>query len=83
MTRRGIPFLVLLSLLVLAACTPAPPVISDLSIAPNPNPTVPLAARIQLVTDLPSRITVEIEDGADVRSLTPGENANGVFDRFI
>jgi len=55
--------------LVNLACAPAVPVISDLELEQGPNPSVPLAATIRLSTDLPTRVTLEIEDDESVSSI--------------
>lgn len=60
---------VLAACLVPLGCTPAAPVIGDLELVPNPNPSVPLAATIRLTTDLPARITLEIEDDESLKSI--------------
>ncbi len=55
------------------AADTVPPRISDVSIAQNPNPTVPLAAILTLSTDEPARITLLLDDGQRSWSVTPSE----------
>ncbi len=72
---------VVLSCIAIVACdrTPSvaadtvPPRISDVSIAQNPNPTVPLAAILRLSTDEPARITLLLDDGQRSWSVTPSD----------
>lgn len=40
-----------------------PPVISHIALEPNDNPAAPLAAKLDIETDEPTRITFEIDDG--------------------
>ena len=56
-----------------AAVDTVAPRISDVSIANNPNPTVPLAAILRLTTDEPARITLLLDDGERSWSVTPSD----------
>ena len=56
-----------------AAVDTGAPHISDVSIANNPNPTVPLAAIFRLTTDEPARITLLLDDGERSWSVTPSD----------
>jgi len=67
--RRIFFTIAITSTLVNLACAPATPVISDLELQQNPNPSVPLAATIHLSTDLPTRITLEIGDDESTKSI--------------
>src|SRR5256885_4985667 len=57
-------------LLLAAACNnssstppaPSPVITSDASLAPNPNAYVPLAAVLQVTTDVPTRVELDISD---------------------
>lgn len=49
------------------------PVLSDVSLMPNPNPTVPLAAILSLATDRPAQLTINFDDGERRWSVTPGD----------
>ena len=55
-----------LSLVIATACGDrTPPVIHELTIAPNPNPAAPLAAILSLRADEPVRVRLRIKDGSD------------------
>jgi len=41
------------------------------SVAPNPNPAVPLAALVTLETDVPAEVTLHLDDGQHSLDLTP------------
>ena len=49
------------------------PVLSDVSLAPNPNPTVPQAAILSLATDRPAQLTINFDDGERRWSVTPND----------
>jgi arylsulfate sulfotransferase len=49
----------------------AGPAVSDINLAPNPNPAVPLAAILSLTTDEPSRVTLGFYDGNNSWTVTP------------
>ncbi len=51
----------------------AGPVLSNVSLIGNPNPTVPLAAILSLTTDEPSELTLNINDGDRSWSVTPDD----------
>jgi len=51
----------------------AGPVLSNVSLIGNPNPTVPLAAILSLTTDEPSELTLNINDGDRSWSVTPND----------
>ena len=51
----------------------AGPALSDVSLAPNPNPTVPLAAILSLATDRPAQLTINFDDGERRWSVTPSD----------
>ncbi len=59
------------------AATPAAdmagPVLSNVSLIGNPNPTVPLAAILSLTTNEPSELTLNINDGDRSWSVTPND----------
>lgn len=57
--------------LVLAACDQSPPQVSAVSLARNPNPSVPLAAILSVATDEPATLTINIDDGERQWSLPP------------
>ncbi|HJP36662.1 MAG TPA: aryl-sulfate sulfotransferase, partial [Gammaproteobacteria bacterium] len=49
------------------------PALSNVSLVPNPNPTVPLAAILSITTDEPAGLTLNINDGERSWSVTPNE----------
>ena len=51
----------------------AGPVLSNVSLIGNPNPTVPLAAILSLMTDEPAELTLNINDGDRSWSVTPDD----------
>jgi arylsulfate sulfotransferase len=51
----------------------AGPVLSNVSLIGNPNPTVPLAAILSLTTDEPAELTLNINDGDRSWSVTPDD----------
>jgi len=51
----------------------AGPVLSNVSLIGNPNPTVPLAAILSLTTDEPAELTLNINDGDRSWSVTPSD----------
>jgi arylsulfate sulfotransferase len=51
----------------------AGPVLSNVSLVGNPNPTVPLAAILSLTTDEPAELTLNINDGDRSWSVTPND----------
>ncbi len=50
-----------------------PPVISEVILNRNPNPTVPLAALLSVSTDEPSELTVRIDDGEQTWDATSSD----------
>ena len=68
---NSVTAIVALSCIAIVGCdrTPSaaedstPPQISDASVSENPNPTVPLAAVLNLTTDEPAQVTLRIDDG--------------------
>ncbi len=56
--------------LVATACS-GPPVASDVSLEPNPNPRAPLAGILRLATDQPATVKLAINDGERVREVEP------------
>jgi hypothetical protein len=63
----------ILAALTLAACDRSGPALSDVSLAANPNPTVPLAAILSVATDEAATLTVGIDDGERQWSVSPSE----------
>ena len=54
------------TMLFLVGCVSSdidPPLLCDVALSPNPNPAVPLAAVLSLVTNEPTQVTVRIDDG--------------------
>lgn len=49
------------------------PVLSNVSLVPNPNPTVPLAAVLSLSSDEPAQLTINFNDGERSWSVTPDD----------
>ena len=56
-----------------AAGATAGPVLSNVSLVQNPNPTVPQAAVLSLMTDEPARLTINFNDGERSWSVTPDD----------
>ena len=52
---------------------PAGPSIGSVALEGNPNPAVPLAAILSVTTDVPTRLTVNMDDGERAWSVTPSE----------
>ena len=50
------------------------PVLSDVSVVGNPNPTVPLAAILKATTDEPASLTINFDDGEKSWSVTPSQD---------
>jgi arylsulfate sulfotransferase len=51
---------------------PTPPaIVTGPTLMPNPNPEVPLAAMVELETDVPTEATLTLDDGTKVWSVTP------------
>jgi hypothetical protein len=83
MTRKFLPRLTValaISPLLLVGCDTAPPgvdmtgpMLSDVSLVGNPNPTVPLAAILRVTTDEPTELTLNINDGEWNWSVTPSD----------
>jgi arylsulfate sulfotransferase len=48
-----------------------PEILQGPDIAPNPNPQVPLAAIVTLVTDEPAWVTLHVSDGVNAWNVTP------------
>ncbi len=73
--------IVILSCITIAACDREPastadtsgPIISDVALSGNPNPTAPLAAILALTTDEPAQLTLLMDDGERSWSVTPNE----------
>lgn len=61
--------------LLLSACDRSPPSVIDIGLAPNPNPTVPLAAILTVATDEPATLEISIDDGDRQWSMTPSDGA--------
>ena len=57
--------------LTLTGCDSSGPVLSDVSLVGNPNPTVPLAAILTLSTDEQATLTIDIDDGERQWSVRP------------
>ncbi len=72
-------FLALLAF-VLTACDSSPPVISDIGLERNPNPTVPLAAILSVAIDEPAALMINIDDGERQWSLTPSEELSATHE---
>ena len=49
------------------------PAIEGVTLIGNPNPTVPLAAILSVATDVPTRLTLNVDDGERSWSVTPEE----------
>ena len=49
------------------------PVLSNIDLVGNPNPTVPLAAILSMTTDEPTKLTLNINDGERSWSVTPSD----------
>ena len=49
------------------------PTLSNVTLVGNPNPTVPLAAILRATTDVPTRLTLNIDDGENNWSVTPSD----------
>ncbi|MCZ0953957.1 MAG: aryl-sulfate sulfotransferase N-terminal domain-containing protein, partial [Rhodospirillaceae bacterium] len=49
------------------------PSVESVTLSANPNPTVPLAAILTVTTDVPTRLTINFEDGERSWSVTPSE----------
>ena len=49
------------------------PSVESATLVGNPNPTVPLAAILSVTTDVPTRLTINIDDGERSWSVTPDE----------
>jgi len=49
------------------------PMLSNVTLVGNPNPTVPLAAILSATTDVPTRLTLNIDDGENSWSVTPSD----------
>ena len=47
------------------------PSVESVTLMGNPNPTVPLAAILSVATDVPTRLTINIDDGERSWSVTP------------
>ena len=47
------------------------PSVESVTLVGNPNPTVPLAAILSVATDVPTRLTINIDDGERSWSVTP------------
>ena len=64
--RRRIRELVALLAVVplLAACVSSPPIIRGIELDRRPSATVPLAAQLTFVTDRPTSVVLEIDDGS-------------------
>jgi hypothetical protein len=63
--------LLLPSALVIASCAETGPSITNLDIDPDVSETVPLAARVELETDRPTRVSFEVSDGTDTWTIDP------------
>ena len=50
----------------------ADPVVSNVSLVPNPNPAVPLAAILSLTTDVPTSVILGFDDGSSSWTANPG-----------
>ena len=87
MIHSNSPFLavaLVISPLLLLGCqseTAAPPagdtagpVLSDVSLVGNPNPTVPLAAILKVTSDEPATLTINFNDGERSWNVTPSED---------
>ena len=55
------------------AADPAGPSVSNVTLVPNPNPTVPMAAILSVTTDVPTRLSLNFDDGQRTWSETPSE----------
>jgi arylsulfate sulfotransferase len=58
--------------LALIGCDRSGPVLSDVSLVGNPNPTVPLVAILSVSTDEAATLTINIDDGERQLSIVPG-----------
>ncbi|MDG2089106.1 MAG: aryl-sulfate sulfotransferase [Arenicellaceae bacterium] len=56
------------------AADTAGPVVSDLSLVQNPNPTVPLAAVLSFTTDEPASVVLRFDDGSKAWSHSMGSD---------
>ncbi len=50
---------------------PPPVIVSGPILVPNPNAAVPLAATVELATDVPTKVTLTLDDGSKIWSVTP------------
>jgi len=57
--------------LTVTACDRSGPVLTDVSLISNPNPTVPLAAILSVAADEAATLTINIDDGERQWSVTP------------
>ena len=71
--RAAVPAL---SLIMLLGCGDRrAPSLESIGLVPNDNPAAPLAAKLTLTTDEPTRIAFEVDDGERQWTVTPSENA--------
>ena len=68
---RSLPPLLLLLAGALAVSCAGPPVASDVTLTPNPNPDAPLAGILSFTSDRPVVPTLVIEDGEHREDVTP------------
>lgn len=69
--------------LALTGCDRSGPVLSDVSLVGNPNPTVPLVAILTVSTDEAATLTINIDDGERQLSIVPGTEMATQFETPI
>ena len=57
---------------LLAACASSPPIIRGIELDRRPSATVPLAAQVAFITDRPTSVVLEIDDGSGFWLVDPG-----------
>ena len=78
MTRLDIArrtMVLILATLTLAACDRSGPVMTEISLISNPNPTVPLAAILSVAADEAATLTINIDDGERQWSVSPTDES--------
>ena len=71
MRRRIRELVALLAVVPLLACA-SPPIIRGIELDRRPSATVPLAVQLSLITDRPTSVVLEIDDGSGFRLVDPG-----------
>jgi len=83
MTRLDIArrtMVLILATLTLAACDRSGPVMTEISLISNPNPTVPLAAILSVAADEAATLTINIDDGERQWSVSPTDESAMSFE---